>query len=75
MAWDLDEIEELEARTVYTVVVNDEGQYSIWPADRTKPSGWRDAGKIGSKKECLDFIDETWIDMRPLSLQKRMSGT
>ncbi|MBD2611066.1 MbtH family NRPS accessory protein [Nostoc punctiforme FACHB-252] len=58
--------------TVYKVVVNYEEQYSIWPADRELPPGWKDAGKTGSKEECLAYIDEVWTDMRPLSLRKQM---
>jgi len=53
-----------------TVVVNDEEQYSIWPADRPLPAGWREAGYAGKKAECLDFIKRVWVDMRPLSLRK-----
>jgi MbtH protein len=55
------------------VVVNHEEQYSIWPADRENPPGWRDAGKVGKKAECLDWISEVWTDMRPLSLRKKMA--
>jgi len=54
------------------VVVNHEEQYSIWPVDRENPLGWRDAGKQGSKEECLAYIEEVWTDMRPLSLRKAM---
>jgi len=64
--------EETEDKTVYKVVLNHEEQYSIWPADRENPPGWRDAGKSGLKQECLDHIKEVWTDMRPLSLRKRM---
>jgi MbtH protein len=64
--------EETEDKTVYKVVLNHEEQYSIWPADRESPPGWRDAGKSGLKQECLDHIKEVWTDMRPLSLRKRM---
>lgn len=53
----------------YKVVVNDEEQYSVWPAHRTNPSGWRDAGKSGSRENCLAFVSEVWTDMRPLSLR------
>ena len=35
------------------VVVNHEEQYSVWPADRDLPLGWREAGKQGTKAECL----------------------
>ena len=59
---------------VYKVVVNDEEQYSIWPAERDNAPGWRDAGKQGSKEECLAHVDEVWTDMRPLSLRKQMDA-
>ena len=58
--------------TVYKVVVNHEEQYSIWPADRETPLGWREAGKSGPKSDCLAYIEEVWTDMRPLSLRKAM---
>lgn len=64
--------EDQEDTTIYKVVVNHEEQYSIWPTDRENPLGWRDAGKTGLKKECLDYIEEVWTDMRPLSLRQKM---
>lgn len=63
---------ETEDKTIYKAVVNHEEQYSIWPAHRDNPPGWRDAGKTGAKQECLAFIKEVWVDMRPLSLRKQM---
>ena len=54
----------------YKVVLNDEEQYSIWPAERSNPPGWRDAGKSGSKSECLAYVSEVWTDMRPLTLRR-----
>lgn len=54
----------------WTVVVNDEEQYSIWAADRTVPDGWRSAGFTGSKDACLGHIEEVWTDMRPKSLRE-----
>lgn len=57
---------------MYRVVVNDEEQYSIWPADREAAPGWTDAGKTGTKEECLAYISEVWTDMRPLSLRRQM---
>jgi MbtH protein len=59
--------------TVYKVVVNDEEQYSIWPADRENALGWRDAGFQGRKQDCLAHIKEIWTDMRPKSLRDRMA--
>jgi len=63
-----------EDKTTYKVVVNHEEQYSIWPLDRENPAGWRDAGKSGSKAECLEYVKEVWTDMRPLSLRKQMDA-
>jgi MbtH protein len=59
--------------TVYKVVVNHEEQYSIWPAERANPLGWNDAGKSGTKAECLAHVKQVWTDMRPLSLRKQMA--
>lgn len=58
----------------FRVVMNHEEQYSIWVGDRELPAGWREAGKTGTKRECLDYIDCTWTDMRPLSLRLRMDA-
>lgn len=57
---------------IFKVVVNHEEQYSIWPDYRKVPDGWREVGKTGKKKECLDYIAEVWTDMRPLSLRNAM---
>jgi MbtH protein len=65
---------EQEDTTTYKVVVNHEEQYSIWRAERPNPLGWRDAGKSGTKAECLAYIQEVWTDMRPLSLRQQMDG-
>jgi MbtH protein len=65
-------MDEEEDLTVYRVVVNHEEQYSLWPAERDLPPGWRDVGKQGRKAECLAYIKEVWIDMRPLSLRVKM---
>lgn len=63
---------ESEDTQIYKVVVNHEEQYSIWFADRDLPAGWREAGKTGTKAECLEYIKEVWTDMRPLSLRQKM---
>jgi MbtH protein len=59
---------------IFKVVVNDEEQYSIWPADLAVPGGWREAGKEGPKEDCLRYVDEVWTDMRPLSLRRKMES-
>ena len=65
MSW----FDDREDNTVYKVVINHEEQYSIWPADRENPLGWKDVGKTGAKAELLEYIEGVWTDMRPLSLR------
>ena len=65
--------EEKDDNRTYKVVLNHEEQYSIWPADRENALGWNDAGKQGTKEECLAYIGEVWTDMRPLSLRQQMA--
>ncbi|MGP3983830.1 MbtH family protein [Streptomyces sp. KR80] len=60
---------------VYSVVVNHEEQYSIWPVGKPVPQGWQEAGKQGDKAECLAYVDEVWTDMRPLSLRQASTAT
>lgn len=66
---------EPEDNRQYKVVVNHEEQYSIWPTDRELPLGWSDAGKSGTKAECLAYIEEVWRDLRPLSLRKAIESS
>jgi MbtH protein len=60
---------------VYKVVVNQNEQYSIWPANRVNPLGWQDTGATGSKKECLEHIGRVWTDMRPLIARRGAEGS
>lgn len=62
----------------WTVLINREEQYGLYPADRELPVGWRPAGFEGTEQECVTYVDEHWTDMRPLSLrlamQRQISG-
>ncbi|MEM6867841.1 MAG: MbtH family NRPS accessory protein [Cyanobacteria bacterium P01_C01_bin.121] len=58
---------------IYRVVISDEGRYSIWPEYKEIPWGWRADEKSGPRQTCLDYIEEVWTDMRPLSLQTAMA--
>lgn len=49
------------------VVKNAESQYSLWPDGELVPNGWLDGGFVGSKPECLRFIEQMWTDITPLS--------
>ena len=56
----------------FIVLVNSEGQYSLWPTFREVPPGWTVVGPRGKRQECLDWIAANWTDMRPLSLVRKM---
>ncbi|WP_275466826.1 MbtH family protein [Streptomyces noursei] len=58
----------------WTVVVNDEEQYSIWAVNRQIPGGWKEIGVRGTQEECLSHIEQVWSDMRPLSLRLAMDA-
>jgi MbtH protein len=64
-------VDEQPDRHNYRVVVNDEEQYSIWPAGRGLPLGWYEEGTLGPKPRCLERIREIWTDMRPKNLRER----
>ncbi|MFJ4895980.1 MbtH family protein [Streptomyces sp. NPDC088788] len=49
----------------YLVLVNQEGQYSLWPASLAVPAGWRKAYGPNPRVACLDFVEKTWTDLRP----------
>ena len=57
----------------FIVLVNEEHQYSLWPTFREVPAGWSAVGPRGSRQECLDYIEENWVDMRPRSLADQMN--
>lgn len=57
-----------DADAMYLVLVNFEGQYSLWPAGIDVPDGWITAHDRASRADCLAYIDEQWTDMRPNSL-------
>ncbi|MGI5216151.1 MbtH family protein [Plantactinospora sp. CA-290183] len=58
----------------YVVLVNDEGQHSLWPDRLEVPAGWSVAREACSRQECLDYVEAHWTDMRPASLIRAMGG-
>ena len=52
----------------FVVVVNSEGQYSIWPEGRDLPAGWFAASRAASRADCLKQIESIWETMQPRSL-------
>jgi MbtH protein len=59
----------------YLVLVNSEGQYSLWPRAVAVPDGWRSVFGASERAACLEYVEENWTDMRPLSLIKAMEAT
>jgi len=57
---------------VFHVLINDEGQHSLWPSFVEVPKGWTIVHKADTRAACLEFINQNWTDMRPNSLVKRM---
>jgi MbtH protein len=49
----------------FHVLVNADGQYSIWPQDSPVPPGWMSEGTTGTRDECLDRVEQVWTDPRP----------
>lgn len=58
----------------FFVLINDEEQYSLWPAFAEVPNGWRIVFGEDGHAECLDYIEKTWTDMRPKSLRLAMAA-
>jgi MbtH protein len=58
---------------IYHVLINDEGQYSLWPSLKDVPKGWTIVKKSDSRAACLEYINQNWTDMRPRSLIERMA--
>lgn len=58
----------------FFVLVNDEEQHSLWPTFAEVPAGWRVAFGENGRKECLEYIEENWKDLRPKSLREAMAA-
>lgn len=56
----------------FLVLINEEGQHSLWPHSINVPQGWTQVGPTGSREECLAYVEQNWTDMRPLSLIRQM---
>jgi len=52
----------------FYALVNDEGQYSLWPTFAAVPDGWSVACGPDSRQACLDHVEQNWTDLRPRSL-------
>ena len=58
----------------FNVLVNDEGQHSLWPVFIEVPAGWRVVYGEAGREDCLSYVETNWTDMRPKSLIAAMEG-
>lgn len=57
----------------FHVLVNDEGQHSLWPAFADIPVGWSSVLANTDRQSCIDYVEQHWTDMRPKSLIEAMN--
>jgi MbtH protein len=65
MSW-----EDEEDTTTYKVIRSREGGYRVLALNSKTPVDWREAGKVGTRKECLNYIEEVWTDRKIGSMSK-----
>jgi len=53
----------------FLVLVNAENQHSLWPEFMKAPDGWQVVCGPTNRKECIEYIEENWKDIKPKSLQ------
>jgi MbtH protein len=58
---------------VMVVLINAEGQYSLWPPAAAVPEGWTQAHPPAPRADCLAYVEAHWTDMRPASLRDAMA--
>jgi MbtH protein len=54
--------------STYVVLINEEGQHSLWPTFTDVPGGWSVAFGEANRDDCLAYIEKNWTDLRPKSL-------
>lgn len=57
-----------DADHLFQVILNEEGQHSLWPAYLRVPDGWDVVHPADSRSRCVDYVEANWTDMRPHSL-------
>ncbi|MEU9481947.1 MbtH family protein [Streptomyces sp. NPDC048191] len=59
--------------SAYLVLINAEGQHSLWPSFADVPAGWESVHGPAQRQDCLDYVERNWADMRPKSLREAMT--
>jgi MbtH protein len=58
----------------FFVLINAEGQHSLWPSFIDVPNGWSVILPATGRAACLEFVRENWTDMRPDSLIRNLAN-
>jgi MbtH protein len=61
-----------DEKGTFHVLVNHEGQHSLWPSWKEVPAGWTIVHQSDTRAACLDYVEKNWTDMRPKSLIEKM---
>ena len=59
-----------QADGIFNVLINDEGQYSLWPSFIAVPPGWTVVLENETRQACMELISSRWTDLRPRSLRE-----
>ncbi|MEU3064361.1 MbtH family protein [Streptomyces subrutilus] len=57
----------------FLVLVNEEGQHSLWPSFAEVPAGWATVFGADTREACLAHVEANWTDLRPKSLISRQA--
>jgi MbtH protein len=58
----------------FHVLLNDEGQYSLWPVFLRIPGGWTVMLEDSDRQSALEYVEKAWTDMRPASLADELDA-
>lgn len=51
-------------RTVqHQIVVNDAREFAVWPSSKPLPSGWRPAGRTGTREELVAHLRSSFAPL------------
>ncbi|MFJ3722974.1 MbtH family protein [Streptomyces sp. NPDC090045] len=63
-----------DAEGRFLVLVNHEGQHSLWPSFAEVPGGWTTVFDENTRGACVEYIEANWNDLRPRSLARSMDA-
>ena len=53
---------------IFHVLVNEEGQHSLWPVFAQVPAGWQVVLAEAGRAAATEYVEANWTDLRPRSL-------